>query len=44
VVAGVQDRLLAPLTPAERQHLTRLLARIVDHHTKRQPLPEVPAG
>jgi MarR family transcriptional regulator, lower aerobic nicotinate degradation pathway regulator len=36
VVAGVQDQLLAPLAPAEREQLTRLLARIVEHHTKRQ--------
>jgi MarR family transcriptional regulator, lower aerobic nicotinate degradation pathway regulator len=39
VVAGVQDQLLAPLSPAERQQLTRLLARVVDHHTKRPPSP-----
>jgi MarR family transcriptional regulator, lower aerobic nicotinate degradation pathway regulator len=44
VVAGVQDQLLAPLTPAERQQLTRLLTRILDHHTTRQRLPEVPAN
>jgi MarR family transcriptional regulator, lower aerobic nicotinate degradation pathway regulator len=29
---GVQDELLAPLSPAERQQLTRLLNRILDHH------------
>jgi DNA-binding MarR family transcriptional regulator len=39
VVAGVQDQLLAPLSPAERQQLTRLLARIVEHHAKRPSLP-----
>jgi MarR family transcriptional regulator, lower aerobic nicotinate degradation pathway regulator len=43
VVADAQDQLLAPLTPAERQQLTRLLTRILDHHTTRQPLPEMPA-
>jgi MarR family transcriptional regulator, lower aerobic nicotinate degradation pathway regulator len=36
VLAGVQDKLLAPLSPAEREQLTRLLARILEHHTKRQ--------
>jgi MarR family transcriptional regulator, lower aerobic nicotinate degradation pathway regulator len=36
VVAGVQAQLLAPLSPAERQQLTRLLTRILDHHTKSQ--------
>jgi len=35
VMAGVQDELLAPLSPAEREQLTRLLARILEHHTKR---------
>jgi MarR family transcriptional regulator, lower aerobic nicotinate degradation pathway regulator len=34
VLAGVQDMLLAPLSPAERAQLTRLLARVLDHHTK----------
>jgi DNA-binding MarR family transcriptional regulator len=33
VLAGVQDKLLAPLSPAERQQLTRLLVRIVENHT-----------
>jgi DNA-binding MarR family transcriptional regulator len=36
VVAGVQDKLLAPLAPAEREQLTRLLTRILEHHTKSQ--------
>jgi MarR family transcriptional regulator, lower aerobic nicotinate degradation pathway regulator len=31
-LAGVQDKLPAPLTPAERQQLTRLLAQILEHH------------
>jgi DNA-binding MarR family transcriptional regulator len=34
VLVGVQDRLLAPLTPAQRKQLTRLLAQILEHHTK----------
>jgi len=29
---GVQDELLAPLSPAERQQLIRLLDRILEHH------------
>jgi MarR family transcriptional regulator, lower aerobic nicotinate degradation pathway regulator len=33
VLAGVQDKLLAPLSPAEREQLTRLLVRILEHHT-----------
>jgi DNA-binding MarR family transcriptional regulator len=36
VLAGVQDKLLAPLSPAERQQLTGLLARVLEHHTKRE--------
>jgi DNA-binding MarR family transcriptional regulator len=36
VLAGVQDKLLAPLSLAERDQLTRLLARILEHHTKSQ--------
>jgi len=32
LVAGVQDELLAPLSPAERRQLTGLLSRIVEHH------------
>ena len=28
-----QDELAAPLSPAERHELTRLLTRILDHHT-----------
>jgi MarR family transcriptional regulator, lower aerobic nicotinate degradation pathway regulator len=31
-LAGVQDELLAPLSPAERQQLVRLLSRILEHH------------
>ena len=29
----VQDDLLAPLSTRERDQLTRLLARVLDHHT-----------
>ncbi|MBL7495236.1 winged helix-turn-helix transcriptional regulator [Frankia sp. CNm7] len=32
LVAAVQDRLLAPLTPAERAEFVRLLTRVLDHH------------
>lgn len=31
-VRATQDVFLAPLDPAEREQLTRLLARLVDHH------------
>lgn len=36
VVAGVQDKLLAPLSPAEQVQLTRLLSRILAHHADSQ--------
>ncbi|RSN64788.1 MarR family winged helix-turn-helix transcriptional regulator [Actinomadura sp. WAC 06369] len=32
VIAGVQDDLLAPLPPADRDRLVDLLARLTDHH------------
>ena len=32
LLTGVQDELLTPLSPAERQQLVRLLSRIVEHH------------
>jgi hypothetical protein len=32
---GVQDELLAPLAPAERQQLTRLVTRILTHLANR---------
>ncbi|RSM62848.1 MarR family transcriptional regulator [Amycolatopsis sp. WAC 01376] len=32
LVRDTQDTLLAPLDPAEREQLTRLLARVVEHH------------
>jgi MarR family transcriptional regulator, lower aerobic nicotinate degradation pathway regulator len=31
-LAAIQDDLLAPLTQAERDELTRLLTRLLDHH------------
>jgi MarR family transcriptional regulator, lower aerobic nicotinate degradation pathway regulator len=34
-LSGVQDALLAPLSAAERDELTRLLARVLDHHRGR---------
>jgi MarR family transcriptional regulator, lower aerobic nicotinate degradation pathway regulator len=33
VLAGVQDELLAPMSATERTQLTRLLTRILEHHT-----------
>jgi MarR family transcriptional regulator, lower aerobic nicotinate degradation pathway regulator len=33
-VLDVQDELLAPLSPEERDQLTGLLARILDHHAR----------
>lgn len=35
VVTGLEDEVLAPLGPAERDQLARLLARLVDHHARR---------
>ena len=32
LLVKVQDQLLAPLTPDERQHLVNLLTRVDDHH------------
>jgi MarR family transcriptional regulator, lower aerobic nicotinate degradation pathway regulator len=32
LLTGVQDELLAPLSPAERQQLIRLLNQILEHH------------
>ena len=32
LLADVQDELLAPLSAAERQQLTRLLTQILEHH------------
>ncbi|WP_409467923.1 MarR family winged helix-turn-helix transcriptional regulator [Streptomyces sp. HC307] len=32
LLAGVENEVLAPLTPSEREQLARLLAALVDHH------------
>ncbi|MEV7416302.1 MarR family transcriptional regulator [Streptomyces sp. NPDC089919] len=41
LLASVQDELLAPLDPAERRELTRLLTRLTDHHARAgTPAPE----
>ncbi|WP_037067527.1 MarR family winged helix-turn-helix transcriptional regulator [Pseudonocardia acaciae] len=32
LLAGIQDELLAPLSPAEREQLVRLLTRVLEHH------------
>ncbi|MEU7436042.1 MarR family transcriptional regulator [Streptomyces sioyaensis] len=34
VLDGLQDELLAPLSPAERDQLVQLLTRLLDHHTQ----------
>lgn len=34
VLAQVQEELCAPLSPAEREELVRLLTRIVEHHAR----------
>lgn len=34
VLAGIQDELLAPLSPDEREQLIGLLTRLADHHAK----------
>ena len=33
VLANVQDELLSPLSPKQREQLTRLLTRVLEHHT-----------
>ncbi|MFI7031331.1 MarR family winged helix-turn-helix transcriptional regulator [Microbispora rosea] len=35
LVTELEDEVLAPLGPAERDQLARLLARLVDHHARR---------
>jgi DNA-binding MarR family transcriptional regulator len=35
-LTGVQDTLLAPLAPDERDQLTTLLGRVLDHHMRRR--------
>ncbi|MFJ9213400.1 MarR family winged helix-turn-helix transcriptional regulator [Streptomyces sp. NPDC102264] len=37
-----QDELLAPLSPEERQRLTELLSRLLDHHNRRTGTAEEP--
>ena len=41
-LAETQDELLAPLSPEERQRLTQLLSRLLDHHNRRTGTPEEP--
>ncbi|MET8354631.1 MULTISPECIES: MarR family winged helix-turn-helix transcriptional regulator [unclassified Micromonospora] len=41
-LAETQDKLLAPLSPEERQRLTELLSRLLDHHNRRTDTPEEP--
>ena len=41
-LAECQDELLAPLAPEERQRLTELLSRLLDHHNRRTGTPEEP--
>ncbi|MEO3748760.1 MarR family transcriptional regulator [Plantactinospora sp. B5E13] len=41
-LAETQDELLAPLSPEERQRLTELLSRLLDHHNRRTGNPEEP--
>ena len=38
-LAESQDELLAPLSPEERQRLTELLSRLLDHHNRRTEEP-----
>lgn len=42
LLATVQDNLLTPLSPAEREQLTRLLRRLLDHHGKPGAHPPQP--
>ena len=37
LLAAIQDDLLAPLTQPERDQLTRILTRLLDHHTGTAP-------
>ena len=43
LLAGVQAELLAPLSPAERTELARLLTQVVTHHS-REPRGDHPPG
>nr|WP_033274664.1 MarR family transcriptional regulator [Actinospica acidiphila] len=40
LIREAQDELLAPLTPDERDELTRLLAALADHHGPAHPGPD----
>ncbi|MEU4883413.1 MarR family winged helix-turn-helix transcriptional regulator [Streptomyces althioticus] len=40
LIREAQDELLAPLTPDERDELTRLLATLADHHGPAHPGPD----
>ncbi|MFG3705844.1 MarR family winged helix-turn-helix transcriptional regulator [Micromonospora sp. NPDC047670] len=42
-LAERQDELLAPLSTEERQRLTELLSRLLDHHNRRTGAPEEPS-
>lgn len=39
LLAAIQDDLLAPLTQPERDQLTRILTRLLDHHAGTAPHP-----
>ncbi|MFG1977254.1 MarR family winged helix-turn-helix transcriptional regulator [Nonomuraea fuscirosea] len=39
ILDDLQDELLAPLSPAERDQFVGLLTRLLDHHTQRAPHP-----
>ncbi|MFF1275664.1 MarR family winged helix-turn-helix transcriptional regulator [Streptomyces marokkonensis] len=40
LIEDAQDELLAPLAPAERDELTRLLAALTEHHRPAHPRPD----
>lgn len=40
----IQDQLFAPLSPDERDELARLLARVLDHHTRTATVPSAAEG
>jgi DNA-binding MarR family transcriptional regulator len=45
LLADVQDELLAPLAPAEREQLVALLGRVVEHHrAARRPVSSQPSN
>ena len=41
-LAELQDELLAPLSPEERQRFTALLSTLLNHHGRRTGTPEAP--